>query len=256
MSDAILIADGKPLRLVAGPVVGEGPWARLLATAIVPDARSGRAQRGREFAEQGNVHSVTVSPGKVAGKVAGSGGFDYEVELHARPLPPRVWSAAVESGRDFTAAAAGREQSLRLEHELAAGWGEPLVPKGGAVRRSCTCPDIDFSGTCKHAIALAYALAGAIDDDPSLLLHWRGVTPRTGAAPETVSPVSTPAGAAAADDDPWVGGEVPVIGPPRPLPVAAVLKRLGPSGIKLDGVELTELLEPAYVALARSSARS
>ena len=52
-------------------------------------------------------------------------------------------------------------------------------------------------------------------------------------------------------DDPWIGGEVPVIEPPRPLPVGAVLKRLGPSGVKLDGVELIELLEPAYAALAR-----
>ena len=36
----------------------------------------------------------------------------------------------------------------------------------------CTCPD--WSVPCKHASAVLYALAEAFDDDPFLVLAWRG----------------------------------------------------------------------------------
>jgi len=252
MSTPYVLADGKPITISSGEI-GRGPWSRLLATSIVPEPRSARAQRGRELAEEGGVHTVAVAPGHVTAKVTGSSGFDYDVELHARPLPPRVWAATVGSGREFAAAAAGREQSVRLEHELSAGWGEPLIPQSRSIRRTCNCPDIDFSGTCKHVVALAYVFAEAVDDDPELLLRWRGVAKAQQAVEEPAEHAPTPTDAVADDEDPWIGGNVPVIEPPRPLPVGAVLKRLGPSGLKLDGVELIELLEPAYAALARDT---
>ena len=252
MSDPVLLAGGEPIVLAAEGEIGRGAWARLLASSIVPEPRSARAQRGRELGAEGSVHAVSIGTGHLSAKVTGSSGFDYDVELHARPLPPRVWAAAVGSGREFAAAAAGREQSVRLVHELAAGWGEPLVPPGSSIRRSCTCPDIDFAGTCKHVVALAYVFAEAVDADPELLLRWRGVAPTDSPTDDPVAPSPEPDPVIAeGGEDPWLGGVVPVIEPPRPLPVAAVLKRLGPSGVKLDGVELIELLEPAYAALAR-----
>lgn len=247
MSDSLVIADGRPIPLRGDGEIGTGPWSRLLASAIVPEPRSARAQRGRELAADGGVHTISIGTGHLSAKVTGSEDRDYDVTLTTRPLPPRVWAAV--TGREPDGVSSGKEQSVRLEHELAAGWGEPLVPHGRDVRRSCTCPDIEFSGTCKHVVALAYVFAEAVDDDPSLLLRWRGVGPATDeverAAPEPVAePVTR------VDDDAWAAGDVPVIEPPRPLPVAAVLKRLGPSGVKLDGVELIDLLEPAYAALA------
>lgn len=251
-ADRVLVEDGRPIQLEAEMRPGKGPWARLVASAIVPDERAPRAQRGLELARGGMLHSLAVGPGVVAARVSGSEEVDYEVELHTRPLPPRVWAAATKAP-EWSKPAQGREQSVALEHELAAGWGEPLIPPGRAVRRSCTCPDVDFSGTCKHLVALAYLFAEAIDDDPSLLLRWRGCL-ADNAAPAAVTEAPTAAHEDTATDDepdPWVGGPVPEIGPARSLPVGAVLKRLGPSGLRLDGVELIELLEPAYAAFAR-----
>jgi uncharacterized Zn finger protein len=183
--------------------------------------------------------------------VLGSGDREYDVTLSTQPLPPRVWAAVVGSARELAAAAQGLEQSVRLEHELAAGWGEPLVPPGRAVRRSCTCPDADFSGTCKHVVALTYVVADAIDRDPSLLLHWRGCGP-TGAASPRDTVASAPTTLAMGGDS-WQAGALPQLHPPRALPPGAVLKRLGRSGLRIDGDELADVLQRAYAAFADSS---
>ena len=111
------------------------------------------------------------------------------------------------------------------------------------MRRSCTCPDADRSGTCKHVIALAYVFADAIDDDPSLLLEWRGCS----AVEEPREPVALRPEPTA---DAWTAGTLPELGPARPLPVGSVLKRLGRSGLVVDGTDLRDALEPAYAAFA------
>jgi uncharacterized Zn finger protein len=121
-------------------------------------------------------------------------------------------------------------------------WDEPLIPPARSVRRTCTCRDADRNGACKHVIGLAYVLAQAIDDDPSLLLEWRGCTAET--REETARPQAQSAG------DPWDAGPLPVLGEARALPVGSVLKRLGASGLVVDGVDLRDALEPAYSAFA------
>ena len=118
-------------------------------------------------------------------------------------------------------------------------------PAGAAVRRSCTCPDADRDGACKHVIALAYVVADAIDDDPSLLLEWRGCTAES--SDQQDERRVGPAG------DPWVAGP-PAPGPARALPVGSVLKRLGASGLVVEGVDLRDALEPAYAAFASQTA--
>jgi hypothetical protein len=122
-------------------------------------------------------------------------------------------------------------------------WEEPLIPPSRAVRRSCTCPDADRHGACKHVTALAYVVADAVDRDPSLLLEWRGCT--AGHADEPPTGAATPPAR-----DRWQAGPLPALGEPRSLPVGSVLKRLGASGLVVDGVDLRDALEPAYAAFA------
>jgi uncharacterized Zn finger protein len=241
-----LLSEGRPIFVDGeGDRIGRGPWARWLATSIVPDEGSPRGERGRILARTGHVHSVSVLEGEITARVIGSDGADYRVGLAADPVAPRVWSAVIGSPRGrtlFEAAAAGREQSLQLEHVMTVDWDEPLIPPGRSVRRSCTCPDADRSGACKHVVALAYVVADAIDDDPSLLLEWRGC--RLEADHERAREQARTPG------DQWAAGPLPVLGEPRALPVGSVLKRLGASGLVVDGVDLRDALEPAYSAFA------
>lgn len=241
-----ILNGGRPI-FVSGDDdrIGRGPWARWLATSVAPDESSPRSERGRVLARTGHVHSVSVARGEITARVLGSSEAEYDTAIAAEPVAPRVWAAVIGSPRGralFEAAAAGREQSLQLEHVMTIDWDEPLIPPGRSLRRSCTCPDADRSGSCKHVIALAYVAADAIDSDPALLLEWRGCS--TEQVPVvTVEP-------RARTGDPWKAGTLPEIGSPRALPIGSVLKRLGASGLVVDGIDLRDALEPAYAAFA------
>jgi uncharacterized Zn finger protein len=224
-----------------------GAWARWLVGALVDDDLSHAAERARELARDGRVHDVTVARGEITGRVVGTGGRECDVVVTARALPARVWAAFVESaaGRpEVEAGIAGREQSVHVQHELAADWGEPLIPRGKSVRSSCSCSHREPGTRCHHVSALAYAVAAEIDADPSLVLRWRGVEPvEPGAAPP--APAETPV-----QEDAWSAGPLPELGQPRPLPAGAVLMRLGPSGVNAGGRDLAEVLQQAYERFA------
>jgi uncharacterized Zn finger protein len=247
-----MLDEGRPILLGDGDErIGRGPWARWLATSVVRDEGAPRAERGRILARAGHVHSVSVDTGEITAVVIGSAGSEYRVRLSAAPVSPRVWAAVIGSARGrslFEAAAAGHEQSLQLEHVMTVDWEEPLIPPSRALGRSCTCPDADFTGTCKHVIALGYVVAAAIDDDPSLLLEWRGCVAEPAERRKPQPPAAKPEG------DPWAAGPLPELAPPRPLPVGSVLKRLGASGLVVDGVDVRDLLAPAYEAFAGTRA--
>ncbi|MEI7759496.1 MAG: SWIM zinc finger family protein [Thermoleophilia bacterium] len=244
-----LLNDGLPVHVESGSdgeQIGRGPWARWLATAVVPDEGSTRAERGRILARTGNVHGVSVVKAEITALVIGSTGTEYRVGLASDPVAPRVWAAVMGSPRArvlFEPASVGCLQSLQLAHMMTVDWEEPLVPLARSIRRSCTCPDNDRSGGCKHVIALAYVIAAAIDENPAVLLEWRGCTteePQEEPRAERLRPLA----------DAWAAGPLPSLDAPRPLPVGSVLKRLGASGLVVDGVDLREILEPAYAAFA------
>jgi hypothetical protein len=238
----ILLGDGGPLAAGrdGGDRIGSGPWARLLATAVVPDESSARAERGRQLARDGMVSDVSVGTGAIRARVHGSTGSTYAVTLEADALPARAWTAAVRSARErpgLDAGVEGAAQSVHLAHHLETEELEPLVPPTRRIRTACTCPDRERSHVCKHVAAVAFVVADAIDRDPSLLLRWRGCEP--------VAPPASRSG------DPWLAGPVPAPRPLRPLPPGAVVKRLGRSGIRVGGRDLAEALEPAYRTFAR-----
>lgn len=245
--------DGRVLVRSGRERIAEGPLARLLAAAVVVDESAGRAARGRDLARAGAVSDLAVGRGVVAARVSGRSGFEYAVELRAEPVPPRVWSAVVGSpaGRELLEAALeGRPRSVQLEHQMKVDWDEPLVPHARDLARRCACQDWEVHGhVCKHVAALAYALAHLVDGDVRVLLAWRGCDPAAGGP---AVPVAGEEPGEPYVGDPWRAGRVPTIGPARPLPPGAVVKRLGRSGIRVGNDDLAVALERAYAAFASS----
>lgn len=245
----LILNDGRPVVVEEQDNrIGRGAWARLLASAFVGDEGSSSAERGRRLAYDGTVHTLRVATGELSGVVG-----EHIVRIGADPLPPRIWAAIsrfARGSRPLEAAVAGREQSVHLEHLLTVDWDAPLVPRGQAIARACTCP---LEGACEHVVALAYAFAAEVDRDPSLLLRWRGCL--DDAPPAEPKPATPIRAAAHADADQWTGGPLPAPRPPRPLPPGAVLKRLGPSGLRSGGTDLAEVLQRAYAVFVGSGSR-
>ena len=260
-----LLNDGRPVVVTTDRGrIGAGPWARLFATAVVPDEGSSTAELGRALARGGNVHTVTVAEGMLAADVHTGISGDHRVTIAAAPVSPRVWAAMsrfARGNRVLEAGVEGREQSVHLEHLLLEDWSEPLVPRTDALACTCTCG----IRACEHVAALAYVIANEIDRDPSLLLRWRGCSdaPADQAsapvpAPTPAPPVPTPAlpAVTAPVGDPWLAGSLPTLHSARPFPVGAVMKRLGPSGLRLAGNDLADVLERAYASFAAMEAEA
>ena len=136
--------------------------------------------------------------------------------------------------------------------------GLPLFP--AELDMACSCPDWGFP--CKHLSAVLYLLAEAFDEDPFLVLAWRGRARDTlldalrGASPGEEAP------------DPLHVEDVPLAerGPdfystPAPLarlrprqggpeaPPELLLRALEPPPIKVRHIPLLDILRPAYRAL-------
>ena len=224
-------------------MTGKGPWARLFATAVVPDEGSSVAEQGRQLVE--SVEIVVVEAGTLSASVDG-----FEATIAAEPVPPRIWTALTRSARNspqVVAAIEGRAQSVHLEHLMTLDWDRPLVPRKRELVRTCSC---HRGGACQHVAAIAYAFAEEIDRDPAALLRWRGVDAIEEEQPEPAAIVVEAVPAEA-----WEAGSLPELRPLRPLPLGAVLKRLGPSGLKVGADDLVDVLERAYAEFAKSSRR-
>ena len=223
---------------------GQGPWSRLLASGVVGDESSAVAERGRVLAREGAVQRVDVTAGTIAGVVE-----DCAVTISAARVPPRIWAAMKRYARGkppIEEAVEGRAQSVHLEHLMNVDWEEPLVPPARALVRACTC---DEEG-CAHVAALAYVIADELDRDPALLLRFRGCD----AEEDEAAPVDEPEPVSVEvfDGDPWEAGPLPPIRDLRPLPAGAVLKRFGPSGVRVGGDDLADALKRAYASFAAS----
>ena len=225
---------------------GRGPWSRLLASGVVGDESSAVAERGRGLARAGAVQRADVTAGKIAGVVE-----DCAVTISAARVPPRIWAAMKRYARGkppLEEAVEGRAQSVHLEHLMNVDWEEPLVPPARALVRACTC---DEEG-CAHVAALAYVIADELDRDPSLLLRFRGCDAEEEAAPvDEQEPAPVPV--EVFDGDPWEAGPLPPIRDLRPLPAGAVLKRFGPSGVRVGEDDLADVLKRAYASFAASA---
>ncbi|MEV0319514.1 SWIM zinc finger family protein [Streptomyces sp. NPDC050658] len=135
---------------------------------------AGRLARGRAYAREGHVDTITVSPGRIVAYVHGSRPRPYRAEIRMRTLTPEDWARfldAVAADPAHMAALLAKE----LPKALADPASEPhtqLLPGPGDLIPSCSCPD--HGRPCKHAAALTYQTARLLDADPFVLLLLRG----------------------------------------------------------------------------------
>lgn len=154
--------------------IGSTWWSRRFIDILERICDKGRLSRGRAYARKGQVLAIDLAAGEVRASVQGSRPRPYEVAIRIEAYDEERWSA-IEEG--IAAQAVHRARLLAGEmppeiEELFASMGIDLFPRD--LDMECSCPDWGFP--CKHLSAVLYLLAESFDDDPFLVLAWRGRT--------------------------------------------------------------------------------
>ncbi|WP_336205472.1 SWIM zinc finger family protein [Nonomuraea sp. LPB2021202275-12-8] len=172
---------GEPIRVEGGirartqrGSIGSTWWSRRFIDILERICDKGRLARGRRYARAGQVLSIDLSPGLAAASVQGSRPRPYEVTIAVEAYGEERWAAIEEA---IAAQAVHRAKLLAGEmpteiEELFAAVGADLFPRD--LDMACSCPD--WGWPCKHVSAVLYLLAESFDDDPFLVLAWRGRT--------------------------------------------------------------------------------
>lgn len=155
--------------------IGESWWSRRFLDVLESFAMGSRLTRGRTYARKGQVISLEVIPGEVRAIVQGSRVKPYRVTIGLAVFPEIVWARA-EIALSEQALPSAKLLAGEVPPELEGLFGDagaPLFPRTvNELDQRCTCPDREVP--CKHLAATFYLLAEAFDDDPFLILRWRG----------------------------------------------------------------------------------
>lgn len=272
--------------------IGETWWSQRFIALLESFGVGSRLQRGRNYARRGQVTELEVEPGIVLAKVQGSRYTPYRVRLRSKQLSEQQWRRVEKAlaGRALELAQLLAGEMPTGIEEVFAACRLTLFPRSGAeLKASCTCPD--WENPCKHIAAAYYILAERFDEDPFLIFAWRGREreellghlrarraggdrarkrdqAREGDQAREEDRVQARAGGALEDQAGeatvalerfWCAGEALArlaISPLAGEAPDALLRELGPAPVAVGGVELTELLAPAYAQLAHAAERS
>jgi uncharacterized Zn finger protein len=236
--------------------IGATWWSRRFIDILERICDKGRLSRGRAYARAGQVLSIELSPGLVEAAVQGSRSKPYRIRVQIEAYGEARWTAveeAIAQQAVYHAKLLAGEMPPEIE-ELFAALGIDLFPRD--LDMDCSCPDWGFP--CKHLSAVLYLLAESFDDDPFLVLAWRGRTREQllGALAED-PPGAEPLEVLEVDDVPFADrlADFYAAGatahPPERRPGAAapdLLLRVFP-----PPADLTDPLTPAYLRLGEFS---
>jgi uncharacterized Zn finger protein len=168
-------ADGIKARSQRGPI-GERWWSRRFIAVLESFGMGARLDRGRRYARLGQVVSMDVVPGRVTATVQGSRPRPYKVSIALAPLSDTDWARVAEamaSRSAFLAHLLSGEMPDEIEEAFAESSVSLFPARQSDLRTDCSCPD--DANPCKHIAAVLFLLAEAFDDDPFLILAWRGL---------------------------------------------------------------------------------
>ncbi|WP_248965260.1 SWIM zinc finger family protein [Sphaerisporangium perillae] len=255
-SGPIRVEGGIQARSKRGSI-GEQWWSRRFIDILERICDSGRLSRGRAYARKGQVLEIDLAPGLVKARVQGSRPEPYRVSVRIPAYGEAEWAAVQEA---LAGQALYRAKLLAGEMppeivEVFDALGLPLFP--AELDMECSCPDWGFP--CKHLSAVLYLLAEAFDDDPFLVLAWRGRAkePLLDALrgmpgeEETPDPFHVDDVPFAERVDDFYASPVP-LGRLRPRPGGStappelLLRALEPPAVKVRHIPLLDILRPTY----------
>jgi uncharacterized Zn finger protein len=216
-------------------------------------------QQGRRYARAGHVRHLSVSASLAAALVLDEDGQAYRTKIAVRAFTGADWNR-IERTLAGEARYAARLLAGQLPEDIdgiLASFGLSLFPEGLAeLAMDCACPA--WQVPCRHLTATFYSLAESFDADPFGILAWRGRgraelldrlrALRAEPAPIVVEPEPVV-------PDFWTAGPRPPV-PAHPVPGSvrradSLLDQLDPLRLTAGRHDVTDLLRPAYDAIAR-----
>lgn len=268
MTDPHWWRDGEPTRprRVEGGIQIAGTrgsvartwWSGRFLTVVESLGIGGRLSRGRSYARAGQIVSLDVDAGGAVAQVQGSRPKPYKARIGIPTFGKAEWAQITEAlaaDASYAAALLAGEMPRGIE-DVFARVDLTLFPATARdLVMDCSCPD--FAVPCKHLAAVFYVLAERFDADPFQILALRGRDRETlldelrerraAAAPSASGPTSL----ADVLDAFFVPGSDVAATPTGPYtPPDALLDQVPAFPVVLRGTPVTELLRPAYRALA------
>lgn len=161
---------------------GQGDFARewwVSRWISVQESRSLTSclNRGKRYARSRRVLRIEIEPGALEALVQGSRYEPYRVRMRFKKFTERQWEKAIDalaSQARFAAKLLAGEMPQNIEAAFEAE-GLSLFPLASRdLTSACSCAD--EANPCKHMVAVHFALAEQLDQDPFLLFQLRGRT--------------------------------------------------------------------------------
>ncbi|MDN5933421.1 MAG: SWIM zinc finger family protein [Pseudonocardia sp.] len=232
-------------------------WSGRFITVVESLGVGGRLSRGRAYARAGQIVSLDVDAGGAVAQVQGSRPQPYKARIGVPAFGKAEWGQvldALAADASYAAALLAGEMPRGIE-DVFDGVGLSLFPATARdLVMDCSCPD--FAVPCKHLAAVFYVLAERFDADPFQILALRGRDRATLLGDlRTRRDAATPPASAAtplADvlDTFFVAEPVERLSGPV-VPSDALLDQVPPFPVAVRRKAVTDLLRPAYQALAR-----
>jgi len=246
-------ADGIKARSRQG-AIGATWWSRRFTDVLESLGVGGRLARGKNYARRGQVLNLHVEAGRVSAAVQGSRARPYRVSLSVRAYGKTEWAqitAALASNASYLASLLNAQMPEDIEDVFAQA-GLPLFPQSDReLVMDCSCPDWEVP--CKHLAAVMYLLAEAFDDDPFLIMQWRGrgreeLLNNLRAARGGADATATSSGGSLSEQlDVFFSMRAPMAGlATSSLQPGVILDRIAPVSLSVRGVSLMDALRPAY----------
>lgn len=203
-------------------------WRRNLLAWLESLHMGARLGRGRNYAQQGQIKSITVSPGLIQAEVQGAEAAPYHVRIEMPPLPQHTVWALLRAKPLLAAQLAAHALPIAFAEALRQN-GMPLLPETRHdLALHCDCKD--WARPCKHLAAVLCLFADATAADPALLLRFRGIL-----FPDTP-----------ADSTPRTLPEAELLRLHPSADAAAIPRRLGPLPYWRGEEPFSKTLESAY----------
>lgn len=155
---------------------GKTWWGQQWLQALTSIDMANRLPRGRTYANQGAVHSLSITLNQISAAIKGSAPRPYKAKLSVPLFDEQEKHAILAEIRDNPATLA-QLLNRQLPPELidfAKRRSIGLFPQSFRdLAMGCSCPD--FAVPCKHLAAVVYVIANEIDRNPFLVFQLKGL---------------------------------------------------------------------------------